>query len=378
MQGNATNRWLFGRRTDLLVLFAPVWAIWLVCWLLPGATLQHEVPIWVWVVFVLGIDVSHVWSTIFRTYGDKEEFGRHRRLLVAAPLLCFVALFALAQFTELWYWRILAYLALFHFIKQQYGFLALYAARFGWRPKVQWLKDKWVVYLATLYPVVYWHLNSNLNFNWFVAGDFFSLPSLMGLTVEQWQQVSGPWFVVANVLYWCVIAAWGAETVWRHRRSHQPPPIGKLLWVGSTAMNWYMGIVWFNSDLVFTLTNVVAHGLPYMALVFHYVEGKKAKATGWQPYRKVAGHVAWMVTAVLLLAFGEELLWDVLLNHEKQAFFGQLISYPAQALANPWWQALVLALLSLPQVTHYVLDGFIWRVKSNPHVKTVLIRPPQQ
>ena len=34
-----------------------------------------------------------------------------------------------------------------------------------------------------------------------------------------------------------------------------------------TALAWGGGIVWGRSDLAFTLSNVVAHGLPYVALV---------------------------------------------------------------------------------------------------------------
>ena len=73
MKGN----WLFNRRTDLFLLGLPVWLCWIVFFLLPDRLIYIGVPLWVWVVFILGIDVSHVWSMIFRTYLDPEEFSRH-------------------------------------------------------------------------------------------------------------------------------------------------------------------------------------------------------------------------------------------------------------------------------------------------------------
>ena len=43
-----------------------------------------------------------------------------------------------------------------------------------------------------------------------------------------------------------------------------------------TAASWYIGIVAATGDLVFTMTNVVAHGIPYLALTFIYSKGEEA------------------------------------------------------------------------------------------------------
>ena len=74
----------------------------------------------------------------------------------------------------------------------------------------------------------------------------------------------------------------------------------------------------------------------------------------------------------LLLAFGEEYLWDMFLNRSRSALFEWFFAYPLHALQTPLGQALALALLSVPQVTHYVLDGFIWKNnEKNPYLKKV-------
>ena len=100
--------WLFSKTIDLLVLYLPVWCCWVVLASLPADVLQAEIPLWVWVVFVLCIDVGHVWSTLFRTYLDREEFQAHRRLLLLAPVVSFIGVAVLALDSTFLCWRILA------------------------------------------------------------------------------------------------------------------------------------------------------------------------------------------------------------------------------------------------------------------------------
>ena len=113
--------WLFSRAIDLIALVLPIWATWVVCFLLPEASLEQRLPLWVWAVFIVGIDVSHVWSTIFRTYLDRQEFASHRLILVSAPALAFGFFFIVATMSTLWFWRLMAYLAVYHFVRQQFG-----------------------------------------------------------------------------------------------------------------------------------------------------------------------------------------------------------------------------------------------------------------
>ena len=90
------QNWIFNKYTDVIGLLLPVWLVFILLFLLPDSFIQADFPLWMWVVLVLGIDVSHVWSTIFRTYLDKEERDKHRFLLGATPILAFSILFILA------------------------------------------------------------------------------------------------------------------------------------------------------------------------------------------------------------------------------------------------------------------------------------------
>jgi hypothetical protein len=357
--------WIFSRAIDLFVLGLPVWLAWLVCGLMPPTWLAQPLPLWMWVVFVLGIDVSHVWSTIFRTYLDREEFIRHRSVLIFTPLAVFGALFLVASFSVLWFWRLMAYVALHHFIKQQFGFLAIYRAKYGFKPK-KILPDTGVIYWAMLYPVVFWHLDSKRQFNWFYKNDFFPIHQLL-------PDLEAILFIF-NYLYWIIILLWLLEEMHITQKNQKIWAWGKILWVLTTAGNWYLGIVYFNSDVVFSLTNVIAHGLPYLALVFFYIERKKQlKFPQLSPSKlKIIAHILFMLLIIIGLALVEEYFWDLWLNREKKAFFGQFLFYPIPLLQNRYWQAAAFALLSVPQVSHYIIDGYIWKGgKKNPDLKAI-------
>ncbi|MEL7002959.1 MAG: hypothetical protein AAFN93_09530 [Bacteroidota bacterium] len=370
----ATGQWLFSKRLDLLVLFLPVWVTWVLAFVLPTEVINQEVTLWIWVVFVIGIDVSHVWSTIFRTYLDKEEFRLNRSILIWAPVVGFLAFFGVASISSNLFWSILAYLAVFHFVKQQFGFMRLYQAKSVKRPQNKWINDKTIIYLGMLFPVFYWHINSKRAFSWFVDGDFLNFGDVIyrlfgGIEVVPIINTTG------IVIYWVLISYWLIREMIYFKNGYMDFPIGKVLWVLSTAINWYLGIVYFNSDFVFTVTNVVAHGVPYLALIFFYVEKKKViKRPKYQVnFRKVVVNIGVMLFIVLVLAFGEEYLWDMLMYRDNEPFFEQIFTYPMAQLSSPYWQALALALLSLPQVTHYILDGFIWKSnKKNPYLKEIL------
>src|ERR1700712_3035046 len=73
-----------------------------------------------WVILILLIDVAHVYSTLYRTYFDPQLFRKYRAPLLFIPLIGFIVGTLLYWQGALLFWRLLAYLAVFHFIRQQY------------------------------------------------------------------------------------------------------------------------------------------------------------------------------------------------------------------------------------------------------------------
>jgi hypothetical protein len=172
--------WLWSRPLDL-ALFGGSAALALMLAALASVTglNRQPFPAWGFVLFVLAIDVAHVYATLFRTYLDGAELGRHPWRYVLVPLLTYTAAVILYSDSALTFWRVFAYVALFHFVRQQVGWVAVYRARAGARGRWDRVIDEACVYSSTLYPVLYWHATlETRQFVWFVEGDFVNAVQL--------------------------------------------------------------------------------------------------------------------------------------------------------------------------------------------------------
>jgi hypothetical protein len=307
---------------------------------LSGAT-----PGWAWVPAVLFVDVAHVWSTAFRTYFDGKERARRPVLYTAVPAGCFVLAYAVCHVSEHLFWQALAYLAIIHFVRQQAGWVLLYRARAKEpRGTVTHMLDTAAIYAATLGPLAYWHAHLPRRFDWFVPGDIVPLPAwtfwpVAGLSV-------------------LALAAWAAHTCIMHMTRRAPANPGKVLLIVTTALTWTLGIVVFDSDYAFTMTNVFAHGIPYVCLVFFYQ--RRVEEVRGEPRSLLMKSIFAFGSVLFFLAYAEELLWDRGIYHERPWLFGESWDDGGSL------RGLLVPLLALPQLTHYVLDGFIWRRARNP------------
>jgi len=365
--------WFASARFDLAFLHIPVWLCWVLAFALPASVIATDLPVWVWVVAVLAIDVGHVWSSIYRTYLDPTTRATSSGLLKAVPLICFAVCFFLALQSDLLFWRVLAYIAAYHFVKQQVGIAALYRARqlknLGVRRDDQpkWVGtmtrlDKLAVYAGTVCPLIWWHANLPRTISWFVQGDFVDLTG-----IRAWFAANPMIATAVAVLFYGFwigsLASWAGFHLYLQRKHGVPFQTGKLLWIGGTAVNWYLGLVYFDSDLVFTLTNVVAHGIPYYGLMaLHGSRRLEAESPRFGTAPRLWA-CAFLIP-ILALAFLEEYGWDMLLYRDNPNLFSAVLPYTAEALDSPALRAVAIAVLSLPQTVHYVLDGFIW--KSGP------------
>jgi len=124
--------------------------------------------------------------------------------------------------------------------------------------------------------------------------------------------------------------------------------------------------VLFANDFAFTLTNVVAHGVPYAAMAFRVGQAQPTAARAeWQ--RWLFARAARYLALLAGLAYAEEWLWDAAVWREHPGLF------PAPVLELERWAGVLVPLLALPQLTHYVLDAYLWRLDgSNPGLAEAL------
>src|SRR5882724_1606946 len=173
--GNKSNLWLFSAGTDLSVFLGS--ALLAIIALVIGARMgvfNSDTPDWTWIPAVLLVDVAHVYSTGFRAYLNKDEFRRRPKLYSLVPVISLAAGIALYYLGDMVFWRVLAYLAVFHFVRQQYGWVALYRRRVGENDRFGYWVDTITIYAATIYPLLYWHAHLPRRFWWFIKSDFWS------------------------------------------------------------------------------------------------------------------------------------------------------------------------------------------------------------
>lgn len=364
--------WLKSAISDsLFILFPPFLSLFIVI-LFPNQFKTNAVmPVEYWLILVVFVDVAHVYSTLYRTYFKPVKGEVLSGLLITIPLCSYFVGVVLYHVDGLLFWRILAYLAVYHFIRQQYGFMRLYSREEKSQKVFGWI-DQVMIYAATIYPILFWHFDGNRNFSWFINGDFLSYPSLLLNIVSGWLYFS---ILIIYMIKECLL-------VYKTKYFNIPR---NLLIVG-TCLSWYFGIVYFNGDMAFTTLNVISHGIPYMALIWFfeknqyekevnknsvqmgspdinynasYLDGKKEPGSHLLRLTFSRYGVFVFIIVIVFLAYIEEGLWDGLVWKEHAHVFKTFSFLPH--IKETDVLTLVVPLLAMPQATHYILDGYIWR-----------------
>jgi hypothetical protein len=73
---------------------------------------------------------------------------------------------------------------------------------------------------------------------------------------------------------------------------------------------------------------------------------------------------------VVGLAYAEEGLWDGFVWREHPELFNMFSGLPA---LDGRWLTFAVPTLILPQLTHYVLDAFIWRLRKDTTWRSTLM-----
>ncbi|WBV55688.1 hypothetical protein PFY10_15800 [Chryseobacterium daecheongense] len=331
--------WIHNAKTDGWFILAPPFLILLIICVFQKEilNLENEYSFYTWLFLIVFVDVAHVYSTLFKTYFIKKEVQRKKLLYLGIPLLSWILGLLLYQFGSLTFWSFLALVAVFHFIRQQYGFMRIYSRL---EPNI-WSKkiDEVAIYTATIYPMLYW-IKTPRAFTWFVENEFVWLRSL-------------PDYInLITVLYFIILSVWIVKTgfdIFKARQMNIP----KVALIVGTYLSWYFGIVYFNNDLIFTLLNVLSHGIPYISLIYiREIKQKDNAQLNKLSLFKSAFGIYLFIIIIVAFAFFEEFLWEILVwrEHFSVGFHSSLN-----------WLHFIVPLLVVPQLTHYLLDGFIWR-----------------
>lgn len=350
-----SKSWIQSAWYDTVFILLPPFICLLIIFLFPTLfSAGNEENEWLWFFLVVCVDVGHVYSTIYRTYMDKETISKNRMLFYLSPVLIYFFCVCIHSFNPLLFWRTMAYLAVFHFIRQQYGFMRLYSRKEQYPIFFKQI-DSIAIYAATLYPLIYWHLQGKQVFNWFVDNDFIYVnqPTLI------------PFFQLVYVLILATYLFKELYSILKYKLFNVP----KNVLILGTVVSWYMGIVYFKGDSTFTLLNVISHGIPYYALVWAYGYKQKQNVdnqTNWMWTFFKPRNVLFFLGFLFVLAYMEELIWDGFVWKEHALVFPTSQFLPDLS-SSKTIMSLLIPLFALPQLLHYFIDGFIWKIKKDKY-----------
>lgn len=346
-------RWLVSQRFDVAILAIPLLAA-----LASLLTLQEAwrgaLPLWAFLFVIVAFDVTHVWATVYLTYFDREVMKKRRLLLGLTPLLSFFVAYRVHSHSPSLFWSLLAYVAIFHFVQQQWGFIALYKSRAGEKNSLDYYLDRWTLWVGAIGPVLLWHASPKRQFDWFNAGESFIFrldAAFRGEIITTMAVFGGAW-VLRQVH---VVSTGGRINV------------GKSLWMVCSWVSWVVGISLSTHPFVSAAFLNLFHGPQFLAIVWHRGRHRFAKhpeATG-PAVRSMFLRGRWLAFYGLLFAVAivEETLWDGVVWRVYMPKLFSLDAPRVEGAALSVW----VALLSVPQITHYYLDAWIWKLDgSNP------------
>lgn len=290
----------------------------------------------------LGLSIGHQFSMGFRTYFDFDELKQRPLLYTSVPLLSFLLAFSVYSFGELTYWRVMSYIAIIHFIRQQYGFMAIF------RRKSLGIKDRFAfmdtafIYVSMLYPLLFEHINAPRAYSW---ADFdVIIPMYIGSS----EKFIFPLYLLAGFLYLSKEVYLYLST--RHFNFEK----NMVIW--GTALSWYVGLVATNADFSFFFATQIMHSIPYIALIWMY-ENKKTKGSKFLFSKR---GIPFYISAILALAYVETGLWSSYSGDDLLPFFEVFKGF---GKLDPSLLRWLIPMITVPQLTHYFLDAFIWRLK---------------
>ncbi len=382
------SHWYKNATFDLLFLTSPYLLTCLVLVFIPFQT-ENELhtfwaiaPLYWWFVMEIVFDGAHAWSTLYRTVFDSETMETHeRKFWLLLPLVSFVVIFIFGFISKEALLRFLFYSVYYHGVKQLYGIISLYRTRHKinhgeltdlqenhFKKMAFW--DRVMINCCFFVPFFLWHFQAHPDLEIifrldadYVREFFLSSQYFTGIAGFSWREIG---LIILAIGVGLPTIRWS----WLHFSNVVDVPVGKIVWVYANIIT-FIFLFWFNPTHVLAMDLLlVVHALPYMALVALYRYKKyELEHKESLPVAKfiTSGWKSWGL--VFMAAVVQVFLLDLIF---LQFSFGAWI-VPHETIQyiqnSSWLRGALCGLLFLPNVTHYLVDAYIWRFDGkNPHL----------
>lgn len=328
--------WIFSAKNDFLLFILPLAIGLLIVFGLDvsdwgpshllniGGTLIYiRVTLIEW-LFTALIDMPHAFSTGYRIFSDPAQLRKQSSLFIGLPILVILTLIFAFRASEFWTFRVITYLNIYHLMKQQYGWIRYSEIKSNLIHKVSKRLLSFMIYNFTLVPILLWHFNpaAQNRVGWIFQNDLLTYPS---------ENI----YSILMIFHWTLNVFFILKIIY-HLSKGYSISMGQLIVLGSTWFAWYGGIVLkIGGDE--TMLIDILHVVPYLGLTFFV-------------YKKQI----FEIKKTRFISFYFPLMIMGLIGTSLYTF---LTSQYDNTLG-----LIVLSCLSGISVTHYILDGYIWRL----------------
>lgn len=284
--------------------------------------------LWGWII----VDGSHVYSSLLVTYTDKDMVRQLRPYLWGIPIAIMAAAFTLS-FTgqSQYFYYFLAYVAMIHFIRQEFGWMKIASKLDSQAPKWLFYTDVGTSYAMTILPLL-WTIRETVVAQWYRPGDVLGVP----LFVAEW----------ALKLFWPIVSIFLAANAYQTYKT-KTFNLSKMLVFLNTLFGWYIAKTFIQNPYMAGWFFIFHHGIPYYFIVFK--TERVSSNVGWlQALGKFKFPVMYLGCVIIFYCF--------LMGHSGNSFIASLKK-------DPFLFSLVYCISVMPQMTHFILDGMIWKKK---------------
>ena len=350
VRAHAPIKWIISGRTDLLWFsvggaFAAYafWALW---------RFVHMPLLLLVAVWAIVFDETHGFATISRTYFDAEERKKRGRWLwgslaffmAIGPILIVLGLGDLLELaTEIW--------GYYHIFKQHYGFMMMYKKKNRDFDPVDMRLDKIFFAAAFYYPFLTYPLHDKE-----VAEMLpYPIPLRVGAIFE-------------NVLLFLVILialVYVARQVMKLRKGLPLNWPKQVLFAAAVPVNYLL----FRSGMpllgVYAAATIF-HNIQYHRLVWFYNQNKYAHAQESAPAKKFG--LATLINSRWLTYVAVAAFYAFIFDALPRFIVRPVIGPGDASLRNQ----IIFSFFAAPGLLHYWIDGHIWKVRSDPELRTYL------
>lgn len=363
---NKTQPWVHSWYADCMGFFlAPFLFIFLAIFKLPPFSGLDNSTFQFVIIMVLFIDWAHIFAQYHRIAYNPLEDKKLKWIyplsyLAFIPIMAFIVGFASAPYVD----TVLVYFVVFHFIKQQFGFIKIYSKTDGPKSKIESKLEDAFVYLTMFTPVFYWHVTP-LGYEYKWVSMFIKSPIFIYV------------FWVSAVAYLVTFLIYVRNEYLRTKRNKMFN-IPKNLSILTAILTW--GLVSILSEatslVIFSVT--LTHDLSYTFFVWFIGRRDEhilKKKVNWISWWSVPGFFAYVTVLILISHVIMVVHLEMTFDHNWAYYlYGRFFNGITRI--EGYWLNLGWSLFFATQAHHYFIDRYLWKKEKDLDymVKTGRIR----